>query len=186
MYCVTCGAAIPVEAYYCPACGSPTSAGELAARAVEHDVASYGRRMVAWLLDSALTALLPLIVITAAITASQPPEQQGEPGQTGIGFLGWLVLPLYSSLMHRYWHGQTLGKRLLSIRVRSYDGKPELTLGQSLGRSYLRMVLLIGFGIPWLVDALWPLGNRERRSIHDRAANTIVVRSRRSAPETLA
>jgi uncharacterized RDD family membrane protein YckC len=186
MYCVTCGTAIPAEADYCPACGSPTRAGEPAARAVEYDVASYGRRMVAWLLDSALTMLLPLIVISAAITASQPPDQQGEAGQTGIGFLGWLVLPLYSSLMHRYWHGQTLGKRLLSIRVQSYDGKPELTLGQSLGRSYLRMALLIGFAIPWLVDALWPLGNRERRSIHDRAANTIVVRSDRSAPETLA
>jgi uncharacterized RDD family membrane protein YckC len=47
------------------------------------------------------------------------------------------------------------------------------------------MALLIGL-IPWLVDALWPLSNRERRSIHDRAANTIVVRSRRSVPETLA
>jgi hypothetical protein len=90
MYCVTCGAAIPAEAYYCPACGTATSAGQLAARAVEHDVASYGRRMVAWLLDSALTMLLPLIVISAAITASQPPDQQGRRDRPGSGsWAGW-------------------------------------------------------------------------------------------------
>ncbi len=78
--------------------------------------------------------LLPLFVISILLTASQPPDQQGEQnGQTGIGFLAVLVLPLYSSLMHRYWHGQTLGKRVLGIRVLRYDGG-EISLGQSFGR----------------------------------------------------
>ena len=183
MYCVTCGAAITTEAHFCPACGSPTMAGQVAARAVEYDIAPYGRRVSAWLLDSALTMLPPLIAISIVSTASQPPGQQGEQGPSGIGILGCLVLPIYSSLMHRYWHGQTLGKRLLGIRVQRYDGG-ELTLGQSLGRSYLRVALLFGLGIPWLVDSLWPLGNSERRSIHDRAAGTIVVRSQGHVPES--
>jgi uncharacterized RDD family membrane protein YckC len=60
--------------------------------------------------------------------------------------------------------GLTLGKRLTGIRVARLDGKPV-----GFGWALLRTVLLLCV-IPALVT------DRDLRGLHDRAANTIVVR----------
>ena len=60
--------------------------------------------------------------------------------------------------------GFTIGKRLLQIRVVRLDGK---LVG--LGWGLLRTVLLL-LAVPAL------LVNRDLRGLHDRAANTAVVR----------
>jgi uncharacterized RDD family membrane protein YckC len=60
--------------------------------------------------------------------------------------------------------GMTLGKRALGIRVARLDGKP---LG--FGWALLRTLLLLAVVPPLVAD-------RDLRGLHDRAANTIVLR----------
>jgi uncharacterized RDD family membrane protein YckC len=61
--------------------------------------------------------------------------------------------------------GFTLGKRLLGLRVARLDGKPV-----GLAWSLVRTILLITVIPPLVTD-------RDLRGLHDRAANTIVIRS---------
>jgi len=60
--------------------------------------------------------------------------------------------------------GLTLGKRLTGIRVVRLDGKPV-----GFGWALVRTVLLLAVIPPLITD-------RDLRGLHDRAANTIVVR----------
>ena len=61
--------------------------------------------------------------------------------------------------------GFTLGKRVLGLRVARLDGKPVGLLW-----SLVRTILLITVIPPLLTD-------RDLRGLHDRAANTIVIRA---------
>jgi uncharacterized RDD family membrane protein YckC len=60
--------------------------------------------------------------------------------------------------------GFTLGKRLLGLRVARLDGKPV-----GFGWSLVRTILLLTVVPPLISD-------RDLRGLHDRAANTIVLR----------
>jgi uncharacterized RDD family membrane protein YckC len=60
--------------------------------------------------------------------------------------------------------GLTLGKRLTGIRVARLDGKPV-----GFGWALVRTVLLLAVIPPLVTD-------RDLRGLHDRAANTIVIR----------
>jgi uncharacterized RDD family membrane protein YckC len=124
----------------------------------------------------ALWILLAMLVALAVLSGSDTSNAEGESGVVfAIGVFLFPLMPLYSALLHRYWHGQTLGKRALRIAVVRRDGST-INLGQSLARSYVRIVFLFFFPI-WVLDSLWPLWQDERRSIHHLAAGTMVVRS---------
>jgi uncharacterized RDD family membrane protein YckC len=60
--------------------------------------------------------------------------------------------------------GFTVGKRLLGIRVARLDGKPV-----GLGWSLVRTILLLAVVPPLVNDS-------DLRGLHDRAANTVVIR----------
>ena len=60
--------------------------------------------------------------------------------------------------------GLTLGKRLVGIRVARLDGKPV-----GFGWALVRTLLLLAVIPPLVTD-------RDLRGLHDRAANTVVIR----------
>jgi uncharacterized RDD family membrane protein YckC len=60
--------------------------------------------------------------------------------------------------------GMTVGKRLMGIRVARLDGRPV-----GFGWALLRTLLLLAVVPPLVSD-------RDLRGLHDRAANTIVLR----------
>ena len=60
--------------------------------------------------------------------------------------------------------GTTIGKRVLGMRVARLDGKPV-----GLGWSLVRTILLLFVIPPLVIDS-------DRRGLHDKAANTIVIR----------
>ena len=72
-------------------------------------------------------------------------------------------------------NGQTFGKQAVGLRVIRDDGQP-IGLGTVLFRELL-LKFVIGWitVIGWLVDGLWPLGEGQRRAIHDLIARTHVV-----------
>jgi uncharacterized RDD family membrane protein YckC len=137
--------------------------------------ASYFRRVAAWFVDVVVLFAVFLGVALSLRFAFLPPDERSASGQ-GPEILLVPFMPLYGALCHRYWHGQTLGKRVLRIAVRDVRGDP-ISLGQALGRAYLRAALFVCFYIPWILDSLWPLWQADNRSLHDLAASTVVVRN---------
>jgi len=78
----------------------------------------------------------------------------------------WWTLPIFAveTYLLTALTGFTVGKRILSIRVVRIDGRPV-----GLGWALVRTVLLLLVVPPLITD-------RDLRGLHDRAANTIVIR----------
>lgn len=88
-----------------------------------------------------------------------------------IGFiLASVPLSLLYFVLLWAWRGQTLGMMAVHIRVVTRDGRPP-----SLGRAAVR---LIGYGasaLPLFLGFAIALFDRERRTLHDHLAGTVVV-----------
>ena len=138
-------------------------------------------RLLANILDGIIAALMiyvPAFIVMAATGRLEQPSGDFDAGSLTlpvalavIGAIAWAWITIL--LVARY--GQTMGKRLLEIRVVRSDGSQA-----SLGRIFwLRNVVngLLGI-IPLyaLIDVLFIFGQR-RQCIHDLIADTIVIKA---------
>lgn len=78
-------------------------------------------------------------------------------------------LPLYHVLLWSWW-GQTIGKMAVHVKVLSRSGRRV-----SLGRSALRLLGYLASVAPLFLGIVIALFDRERRTLHDRLAGTVVV-----------
>jgi uncharacterized RDD family membrane protein YckC len=128
-------------------------------------------RFLAWLVDLACISAIGSLVSTA------------------LGWMGLLSLDIaaafitlayfaiaigYGIVMEWLWRGQTIGKRLLKLRVLDEQGL-RLTFSQIVVRNLLRFVdALPAF---YLVGGAAMLVSRRAQRLGDYAANTVVVRT---------
>ena len=144
------------------------------------ELAGRGARLLAAILDGIIAGMMIYVPALIVVWAIGEFEDSGESDPTMlatagllclIGFIAWAWIT--ALLVARY--GQTMGKRLLEIRVVRSDGAQA-----SLGRIFwLRNVVNILLGIIPLysiIDVLLIFGVR-RQCIHDLIADTIVVRA---------
>jgi uncharacterized RDD family membrane protein YckC len=127
---------------------------------------SWGARAGALLLDGLIVGIVMAMVLSAVPSL--------------VGWLLWFVaiaayhgVTMTRSGAH---NGQTLGKQAANLRVVRDDGKPvdlKTVAWRELGLKGVGWWLTFGLG--WLIDVLWPLGEREQRSLHDLAARTHVL-----------
>jgi len=108
---------------------------------------------------------------------------------TVFGWMGFLSLDIagafitvayfavsigYGMLSEWFWRGQTLGKRVLGLRVLDEQGL-RLTFSQIVVRNLLRFVdALPAF---YMIGGIAVLGSRRAQRLGDYAANTVVVRT---------
>lgn len=149
-FCTNCGHEMSDLAVACPQCGQPTGAGAT----TSGEYADFWARFAAALIDG-LILLIPSFLVSSAIP-----------------FVGSLAVDfLYHWLMLAYWDGQTIGKRLMRIRITRPDGSP-VDPAVAAARSAMRLVsgaaLLLGF--------LWAAWDSERRTWHDMVADTRAFR----------
>jgi len=78
-------------------------------------------------------------------------------------------VPLYHIVLWSRW-GQTIGKMAVHIKVLSRTGQRV-----SLGRSALRLLGYAASVAPLFLGVVIALFDRERRTLHDRLADTVVV-----------
>jgi uncharacterized RDD family membrane protein YckC len=87
-------------------------------------------------------------------------------------FLSFLTLPFYGGLLEGYWNGQTLGKRMLGIKVVNRDGH-DPSVGQAVVRNLPAVILF-----SWLTSAVALAAmamSNERQRVFDSVADTYVV-----------
>lgn len=170
----------------------------------EPELASWGARVGAYLLDIVPFVVLVMIVLgmfgwfdlvgraaegdESAFTALEAMSAPGSPASIASVLTGAIAYFLYNVGFHMT-KGQTPGKMLVGIRVRMRDEDrlPDARAAvlrwavQQGGPQLLSSIAGLGFfaGVFSIVDHLWPLWDPRRQSLHDKAARTIVVRAPR-------
>lgn len=140
------------------------------------ELAGRGVRLGAYVLD---TVFVVGSSVVAAIVLPQFADSSGDAALAVFGmiFVAGILAVLGFNLYFLYRDGQTLGKKIVGIRIVRSDGSPcefwRLIVLRYLPFILLRAIPLIGF-VLWLVDALMIFGD-ERRCLHDLAADTLVV-----------
>lgn len=128
-------------------------------------------RFLAWLIDvTCVTALSTLIQIVAGIFGFISADFA-----SAIAVLLFFALQIgYGIVCEWFWRGQTVGKRLLRLRVVDVHGM-RLQPSQIVIRNLLRFVdMLPGL---YLVGGIACLASRRAQRLGDLAANTVVIRS---------
>ncbi len=156
---------------------------------IEFEIAEFHKRLLAYIIDFALMLLYLISMIYVMVGGL-------ELHRLSVGFLILIVLlPMlfYTFLTELWMNGQTLGKKIMRIRVVSLDGG-EATLGQYLMRWFLRFyewgfiiffifysslpagffVLFVGGMTSVVIIAISPKNQR----LGDLAAGTVVVNTR--------
>jgi uncharacterized RDD family membrane protein YckC len=132
--------------------------------------------------------------IHAAETGSARPNQLDVYGEIWLPLLGFAIVSVVLNFIYQVgflrWRAATPAKLMLGLRVRLRDQPGPLGWDTILrrwvsqfGPNLLSLIPVLGLvaGLyPW-VDGLWPLWDDRRQALHDKFAQTNVVRTRRTA-----
>ena len=159
-------------------------AGTRHPRVLHVRAASFPRRLLAAIIDAVL-----VLVVATAVTAgaalvlgvSFPRAKELGPDLLLAGLLDRNPMALgaaglflgIGALYHIYFGGitgQTVGKRLMHLRVIGSRGTPPGPVG-----GIIRFVTLVLSVLPAGLGWLWCLFDRERRALHDHLAGTYVI-----------
>jgi uncharacterized RDD family membrane protein YckC len=132
-------------------------------------------RFLAWIIDIACIIAAAKIVLSLTIALI--------PVSLDLALALSILLPFviqvgYGMALEWYWRGQTVGKRLLRLRVMDAQGL-KLQFSQVAVRNLLRVV--DSLPLFYLVGGVAALLNRHAQRLGDLAANTVVIRSPRSS-----
>ncbi|HWL66182.1 MAG TPA: RDD family protein [Actinomycetota bacterium] len=155
--------------------------------------AGWWRRVGAWLIDWCIflvPSLLLSIPFILEIFEQIANAQSGPVGVEEIGtaplallMVGSLILNVgfiaYEIIMNGGPRGQTVGKMALSIQVRDADNFGPIGYGKAAVRYFVGYALVAACWIPGIVDCLFPLWDEKKQTIHDKAANSVVLDVRR-------
>lgn len=126
-------------------------------------------RFLAWSIDC--TAILAFNKLLAVLLGLMGVLSRDLAGAAGI--LGYFIVSIgYGIALEWHWNGQTLGKRLLRLRVNDVNGL-QLQFSQIAIRNLLRFV--DSLPLLYLVGGLACLISRRGQRLGDFVANTIVV-----------
>jgi uncharacterized RDD family membrane protein YckC len=154
------------------------------------------RRAGARVIDAGLLGIVGFALIlpfmVAAVGLNEPGNHansdEGGGVWSGPALFGWIlvvaVLPFaYEAVQLALW-GQTLGKRILGLRVLAESGEP-MQPAQAVGRAAVNNVLYIfGCGVGTVMAYLWAIWDEPlHQALHDRLAGTVVVDDREYAEQ---
>jgi uncharacterized RDD family membrane protein YckC len=151
------------------------------------ELASWGARVVATLVDGAILIVLAAILFVPLTAAGVTVDSDAGAVAFVLTLMGvvlafTLAALLYAPVLMARWDGQTIGRRLVGIRVVRADGR-SVDFGWSVLREVGVKAFLVGFiasatfGLAWLLDVLWPLWDPENRALHDLVVQTRVVKA---------
>jgi uncharacterized RDD family membrane protein YckC len=145
--------------------------------AVELPIAGVGSRAMAYLIDVALLFLGGLALYFALTFLVPDPVnavlELSRLAKIVGGVVLFAALWVYWTALEVLWHGQTIGKRLMKIRVVRLDGSP-VTAVDSAIRNLLRVVDFFPACYP--VGLVTMLFDAKHRRVGDLVAGTVLIR----------
>jgi uncharacterized RDD family membrane protein YckC len=145
--------------------------------------AGFWIRVLASIIDSLVLAPLYIPLAIRAIDrmhiTSSTDVSTIDFSQVGGEVAGWalvllFVRYLYELVMIGQWNA-TVGKFAVGIRVRRTDGSPA-TWREAALRPLLELVIgVLRLSLASLLDDLWMLWDKQKQTLHDKIASTIVV-----------
>jgi uncharacterized RDD family membrane protein YckC len=136
---------------------APPVAPQPAAQGASGPRANFGQRLVAYLID------IILVGIVAAV---------GFAINDALGYILAFGLGLvYFAYFEGSPSGQTLGKKVMKIRVIDFSSGGPI----GFGRAIVRYISRILSGLICYLGYLWMLWDREKQTWHDKLATTVVV-----------
>jgi uncharacterized RDD family membrane protein YckC len=160
-------------------------------------LADFGSRLIAYLIDSLLLgAVTAAVSIPVFFLASENlfswVNQDVADNDTGR-FVTSAILPLFAmelgllvfsqvvvylyAVELQFRTGQTIGKRIMKIRVVPLDPNLQLTRLAAVKRYAAEYLPAIVVGFYVLIDGLWQTWDRPyQQTLHDKAAQTVVVK----------
>ena len=162
--CSSCAASGPGSEGQCFRCAP--QAGQLASR---------GSRLGASLIDN-VVLILPVAgaFLVAMVAVGGGKKMSGEEDVLVFALLGGLVLGCVIELVAQVQWGQSVGKRLLGIKVVRVNGQPIELWRLILLRNIVLSIAAQACGVIGLVDALMIFGDPQR-CLHDYLADSIVI-----------
>jgi uncharacterized RDD family membrane protein YckC len=145
------------------------------------ELASFGRRLAAYLVDLPLMSLAQAIVAMVALVPASVVWMAtgGEEGAVANGAVAvvWLLIVLagygyFVAFEASSWQA-TPGKRLLGLRVARVDGRRP-SVATAIGRNLARTLCGLTLGLGYL-SIVW---TRRKQGLHDLLAGTVVIRRR--------
>jgi uncharacterized RDD family membrane protein YckC len=155
--------------------GSPYQAGP--------NYASWWQRVGAYLLDG-LVLLVPAVILILVVAR---PEFDDSGSSLKVVYTGnqllaqaitSLIALAYFGIMHSHPSGQTLGKRVVGIRVAEKESGRSLSFGKACLRYLFEALagLWIVLALLGLLDILWPLWDSNKQALHDKVVGSVVIR----------
>lgn len=195
-FCRHCGNQLGESDRFCPSCGAEVANTGVASaasadtrttassRAPKYEYKGVGIRFVAHLIDAILVFVVYLVVgrIIAGVaggTTDSGFDLQGIPAFL-LMLITFVVSMGYFIILEAKWNGQTLGKKMVGIRVIAGDGG-DPGIQQTTVRNLLRIVDLLPFFYLLGIILIWTGGKKQR--LGDRVADTVVVRAVARRPE---
>ena len=143
----------------------------------EHQLASWGRRLAALLVDVGVLGLAIAIALYASGMKVDDLRERVEDGET----LLIVVLFLIPEAIYYTWmvgsRSQTVGKMVVGIKVVDAESRAPIGYLRAFRRWLSTAALRALFTIPTIVDHLWPLRDRRNQALHDKFARSVVVRT---------
>jgi uncharacterized RDD family membrane protein YckC len=146
--------------------------------------AGFWQRVGAYIIDIIIVSI-PVLILFGLLggfdelgeeSAAFSPMTEGE--NVAYSLIGLVIGMSYFILLEGGASGQTIGKRALSIRVIHQQTGGSIGYTRALGRNAVRTLPSLIPIVNWfwgLLDALWMLWDREKQTLHDKAAGTLVV-----------
>ena len=143
-----------------------------------NELASWGRRLAALIVDG---LILSGVVLATLVAAGRPLEEINTMILEGSTFalIMLFVLPkaIYDTAMIGS-RNQTFGKMALHIKVvDETDRVTPIGYARAFTRWLSTAFLWALFTVPGVLDHLWPLRDRRRQTFHDKFARSVVVRT---------
>jgi uncharacterized RDD family membrane protein YckC len=144
---------------------------------MRHTKANYGRRVVAYLIDVALTWLLPIVVTIFGVAFLFADSSRGLGVVLVVVSLFWpLVVGILNAVVRQGTKGATIGKSAMGLSLIKEETGAPVGVGYALLRVFLGWLLgTVTSGIFTIVDLIFPAIDDKGQRVLDKMLKTIVI-----------
>lgn len=146
-------------------------------------LANYGARLGGWLIDWVIF----FVIFFAIGLATGGLKSQHVANSTSTSHLhinvalevvNVVVVILYGTFLCGGPRGQTIGMMATKVRcVNAADASAPIGYGKAAGRALVEYLFAVVFFIPWVLDMLWPIWDRQNQTLHDKVVSVVVVKT---------